>query len=208
MSRLDWAARQGSMGHHKHLRSDIVDEQTAEVASLGGAMDVTDGTTTVTGATTLQLPAGTVTDEGGGVAGVAVQTRFLGPFTVNYNTPGINTDPVLLTALDPGVVVVRAWCEVVTAWDVNADTAELVIGAGGSNWAGGDWRTCRAARIGVNITDTATAEFAVEGGHEFEDLTKQVVRTITAGALVAKVNFGAGSSEGQARVFALIAVPA
>lgn len=41
------------------------------VGGGGGGLDVTDGTTTVAAVTTLELPSGTVTDEGGGVVGVA-----------------------------------------------------------------------------------------------------------------------------------------
>jgi len=45
----------------------------------GGGVTVTDGTTTVA-ATSLSLVGASVTDEGGGVAGVALLTRRIGPF--------------------------------------------------------------------------------------------------------------------------------
>ena len=76
----------------------------------GGAIAVTDGTTTVEGVSSIELVGSTVTDEGGGVAGVAVKTRLLGPYTVEFDDTDINVDNILLgDVLPDGAVVFDAW---------------------------------------------------------------------------------------------------
>jgi hypothetical protein len=99
----------------------------------GGGVTVTDGTTSVT-ASSIQMPAGTVSDAGGGVAAVGLFYRRLGPFHVTYQTANL-VNPAnlgyLVTSLDPGSEI-EAWMVSTADWDGSSPGDEFVLGVAAS----------------------------------------------------------------------------
>jgi hypothetical protein len=63
-----------------------------------GGVTVTDGTTTVDPATSIHFLAGTISDLGGGVAGVGVVPTLLGPLHFAHDDAGIGTNGVVLAS--------------------------------------------------------------------------------------------------------------
>lgn len=94
----------------------------------GGGLSVTDGTTTVA-ATSLQMPAGTVTDLGSGVAGVGFLNLSLRTFDVSFDDVGFqdpNTGVLLWTPVD-GEIIIDVWARIVTQF-TGSTKAQLYIG--------------------------------------------------------------------------------
>lgn len=70
---------------------------------------------------------------GGGGGGLDV----LGPYTIDWDNPGVNSASIELAPLAQGVVVIRAWAFVTEAWVTDqGDGFQFAIGLGA---AGADW---------------------------------------------------------------------
>lgn len=101
----------------------------------GGSISITDGTTTVDPATSLVLPAGTLTALGSGDAGVAFELRRLGPYRVTYETPGIEGDqgsPIEIVAdvIPAGSTIIKCWGLPVSEWATPDDVPKLAVYVG------------------------------------------------------------------------------
>jgi hypothetical protein len=95
-------------------------------AGGGGGVTVTDGTTTVTGATTLSLPPGTVVDEGSGEA------FHTGGFIASVTDPGAVGEGVVWKDISLGHGLNAKWWERNTAntgWDAYFIPRVVVAGA-------------------------------------------------------------------------------
>lgn len=96
----------------------------------GGSISVTDGTTTVSPATSLRLPAGTLRDLGSGEVGVGLLLQLL-TFDVHYDDPDFtdfaHTDGRVLWTPQAGDIIVDLWCIPVVKF-AGADSAILYVG--------------------------------------------------------------------------------
>lgn len=104
----------------------------------GGSISVTDGTTTVDPATSLSLPLGTLTDLGGGVAGMATSSA------------------IYVSDVDPGAVGARnLWLNIAIypQWFVRSEADDAWETAGPPGWAN--------ANIGLISSPDDTAELAL-----------------------------------------------
>jgi hypothetical protein len=184
---------------------------------VSAPISVTDGTTTVDPATSLRLPAGTLSDLGSGEGAVGLIITRLGPFRVNYNTPNIG-DGIKVADLDAGTVVIGAWVEVLVPWDAHADDARVDVCAGGATWGSPNFNyfTVTASRVGANIgptapdADVAPAALVREfpTGGQVTSSQNSPVRLVTAGALVACTANDGSATQGSADIYAIIATPA
>lgn len=91
----------------------------------GGSISATDGTTTVNPATSIQFPAGTLSDLGSGVAGVGLVLQQIGPFRINFDDVGIAVPPGMVVATIPaGSLVLKVWAAVLVNW--NSSTYDIL----------------------------------------------------------------------------------
>ena len=190
----------------------------ATSGSGGGAITVTDGVTSVADATSIAVTGGTVTDEGAGVVGVAVQTRKIGPFRVRFDDTGINgTSPPsswpMLAELAPGTLLIHSWASFLQGW-WDSDTAELRIMLVGVLGAGSSGKTLMSYNAlndpaGYDPTDNIIVEDWSTGA-TYKSLVgycnpvADVVHSLRARV----VRTGATNLQGIADVYALIAEPA
>jgi hypothetical protein len=175
-------------------------------------MSVTDGTTTVDPTTSLRLPAGTLTDLGGGVAGVGLMTYLVGPFTLHHSDVGLS-DGVLLVPLASGTLVLAVGVFITEAWDGDATYVRVAIGghlyaAPDDDWgfitpaatplsplAGTGWKVAR----GLQINDYSNVAWDVWGS--------ALAFVTEAGGLLG-VSDASTSTTGEADIYAVIATPA
>lgn len=116
---------------HQHWASQVIqDNSHTPISPDGGGVSVTDGTTTVA-ASSIVMPSGTVTDLGGGMAGVGLVFRLIGPYHITYQTPGIGSseDGAVLAALPSGTVVIAIGAMISTDFD-----ASLAVFLGGDKY--------------------------------------------------------------------------
>lgn len=104
----------------------------------GGAISATDGVTTVDPATSIVFPAGTLADLGGGMAGVSLMLRMLGPFSVAFDSPGLQetggpsgvlSDGITYVDLGPipdGAFVLQAIARITTDFNGSASGNQLL----------------------------------------------------------------------------------
>ncbi len=128
------------------------------VAGAVTGITVEDGSTTVTPATTIDFTAGaTVTDLGGGVAGVAISgggsagVVAHGPFTIAHNTAGLAAGIPTFTPA-AGDLLLDAFFVIDTAFDGTTPSADF-----GANASGGIFNNFATT---VLLDDTADAPFA------------------------------------------------
>jgi hypothetical protein len=122
---LVWQVTRGAnlTSRAPHAQGANVSPQS--IGAGGGSISVTDGTTTVDPATSLHLPAGTLSDLGSGEGGVGlVFTTKSVP--IAYNTPGLNapTDAGAAIMLIPAGSIVTAFLAVADGW---SEAGELIL---------------------------------------------------------------------------------
>lgn len=163
--------------------NDILEALEAKVG-IGASTPTTVGhVLTVTGA------GATAYQAGGGGGGVEV----LGPFSVAWNTPNINTG-VSLVALASGTIVLQAWARITTTF---TPSKFLRIGAGGSGAiSNGDYWNVTQYNAPVQ-SDDAGAWSDTSG-------TRNFVAVLDAGHLVGVIQ--TGTLVGAADLYALITV--
>lgn len=177
------------------------------IAGLGGgSILVTDGTTTVNPATSLHLPAGTLSDLGSGVGGVGLITTLIGPFPVAFNTAGINDGPdgCPVAPLTLGSVVVYAWAVFHDEWNSGTSCA-LFIGSDNTVITAYDANACTSGTPSdpVNMGGDVAA-----GG--WTGLLIAPVHVLQAGQNlnVKTQQIGDIATIGSADIYAIIATPA
>jgi hypothetical protein len=181
-------------------------------ASLSGRPDMTDGRfveRAVAGTTAASHSSGaTMTryypdavSSGSGVQ----QLSLLGPYTVNYDDPGIGADIVYVADIDPDVYVVNAWFLPTTQWNhvlAPASSSFYITIKHGPD----DVVVANYDRVG---SSQPTSEPTVTLGDANSSIYKQVVKT----GPLARVGFqafpDAGSVffQGVADIYLLIATP-
>lgn len=184
----------------------------------GGAITATDGTTTVNPATSIQFPAGTLADLGGGAAGVGLIWRAISA-DIAYDTPELNNPtnfgPAVLTI--PAGSFFQVFALISTEWDADG-TLELLVAAddSGNNTMAGN----SAVYIPQGTTFTTPGDEGAIG-----EPTRSNNSTLTALSVekgVARWNYAAldrvvcvgfypaagNPTQGEGKVVAIIATPA
>ena len=172
-----------------------------------GGVTVTDGTTTVNPATSIQVPAGTLTSPGGGVASVALIPTLLGPYRINFDDfqgTGGNF-PIELTELPDGCLLLFSYVKTVTAWSgggVSVATAEVGIAPTGDLTNGDDM-------FSTNLTNQRSNH----GGKYYilneGQVEAQAIEVITGTSLIVYLaSINGTPSAGAADFYAIIAAPA
>lgn len=145
--------------------------------------------------------------------------RLLGPFRVNFDDEGLATpDGVRVLDVSAGQIVMSLRCEVVTAWDADADLARLSAYVGTALGASGDGVVAKKWIVGNNyVTPIGTVGNEAEallGGHPgapFQDVEVLAEggshRLISDGAVFVTAALVAGATQGEADIYALIAEP-
>ena len=177
----------------------------ASTGGEGGAIAVT-GTEggEVAAATGLELQ-GTVTDEGGGVAGyvpsAGEQTvSLLGPHTVHFDDADINTTGVVCLSIPAGSVVIRAFAVFAEQWLVDTDAfMELVLTNVGNTDP--ESLTFYDAALAATSAGDMRKESAPDGA-------ALIGVAVTAGQIRCKVAGYGTVDAGEADIYALIAEPA
>jgi hypothetical protein len=199
----------------KDLGGNIIRVAKLAEAQAGGSMSVTDGTTTVDPATSLHLPAGTLTDLGSGEGGVGLLVRLIGPYPVTYASvgkastagePAVFGDAFVYVPLAPlpdGALVITAWAEPVTSFVL----ASSVI-----------YVTAQPTDDPDNSCDIASWKVSNEYGmagvlaaaFSQEPITQLgIIRCITGCQLACYLSTSEGpASVGAANIYAIIATPA
>lgn len=202
---IDWDRRQGALGKHKHLQSDIVDETTGEIAIDPTGADEGDSLQIVAGHQAFAPPTG---------AGATQTVSILGPYRVAFDTEGVNQtggDPtafsdggyVQLGAMPDGAMVIGVWAERVSAW----------AGGGGSTFtvsyaiqADGDVDNSITFASGIPINSGATIAGVAAILRGLFPSGMYPARSVAGAFLMASGSFDAPPTQGEADLYALIAL--
>lgn len=179
---------------NQHADANDIAEALEVKLGTGASVPTTVGhvlTVTGAGATAYRAPA----------------VRLLGPFTVNYNTAGIETAAgTSLSALTSGTVVLAVWAYVLTPF----------TGAAGTLWVGIDLAFGDSIQARTNIEAVGPADIYARGqsGPHLTSTLSVGVNSFPARCslntdLGAKLTKTSGSwTAGSADIYALIAEPA
>lgn len=225
MAEVKWQARRTADSVLVDVTADVDGTAIVGVANAiegGGAISATDGVTTVNPATSIVFPSGTIADLGGGVAGIGLILRQIGPFAVAFDTPDISPPGLGAKVWDvpAGTLVLRAWAEIDPVW-LGPDTATMQIWLGPSDqWDDGTWLpiSIHSAKNINTIYDLATGlvlQTITEGEPIFVAGAGQTTgrfmagRAVTTNALgVYVTTTGSAAVGGSADIYAIIATPA
>lgn len=126
------------------------------------------------------------------------RVRLLGPYTINFDTPDVTTEGVLLDPLGEGVAVITSWALVDTVF-APASAVELYIQAmNADRSARGTFSGYMATSLSVNGIANQSIVNPMRMGVMDTDCFLGVFLDLTGGPLTA----------GSARVYVLIAEPA
>ena len=171
-----------------------------------GGVTVTDGDHTVSPATTIQFPTGTMTDLGGGVASVGLVWRLVGPFRVTVGDVGLvnPSDPVngIPTLVVPDGSLYRAVVLAFTTFDQDCQLT-VAIGPSGNNLAG--YKTAGGQPAGVELlvdSGFANADNVAQNAPKFAIADGAVTLYVAVWPLADSPTVGAVD------VYAIIATPA
>lgn len=100
-----------------------------------GSVIVTDGVHTVNPAAEILFTGATVTDEGAGVAGVAISAGggglALSSFSFAYNTANLNAGIATGISAVTGKALIGAWLELTANWNGSTPFGDFGVGVGG-----------------------------------------------------------------------------
>lgn len=176
----------------------------SSVGGGGGSVAATDGTTTVNPATSIQFPAGTLADLGGGVAGVGLVLQVIGPFHITHSTPDIyggGSTTVEIAAPPTGCFVLQTMALFTEAFNGGNDLLQMNIAPAGdlTNFTG------FAQIIAGGSVPAAVKALANDDAQP----QRERVPIIASGDLISV--FVAADTEptaGAADIYAIIAAPA
>lgn len=214
-----WSVRRGWAGTKRttHGSNTVLTAlyPTPEPVLSGGSLTVTGSQGgSVEGATEIKM-AGVVSDLGSGVAGQGLVLQLIGPFTIAFDAPGLQTDGALVTALDANTVVIQVAVFVTTPFNGGCD--QFSVNLGGSAYAApnDDYALVTAVFPPSNPQAIGTG-FRISNVQAFQDGDNATQRMnistalgllSSAGALVAYAPHGTPSA-GSADIYAIIATPA
>jgi hypothetical protein len=180
---------------------------------VSAPVSVTDGTTTVSPATSLRLPAGTLSDLTGGEAGVGLILSRIGPFHFTYSDMGIaetggspqawaDGGYLALASLPDGCIVLMSWVEPIVSF---VDGTATSVGVGlnvqptndpdnsstVSEWDGRYWNNGGSYALATILTPVGPIARVVSGAQ---------LMTTRVGAVAAVA--------GEANVYVIVATPA
>ena len=188
--------QRGPATDHYHDRLGV--DQT----SSGGGVSATDGRTTVDPATQIQFPPGTLSDLGGGVAGVGLLTQLVGPFHIAFETPELQNNGVGLLEVPAGswltgvaVVITESWLSSLV--NTPEFVVTLVPGDPTQPWASGAGFDSSSR---MSVDPTADVLAALPG-------TFTPVATVVDGWLLAAYYPDDSTPGGEADIYAIIATP-
>lgn len=157
----------------------------------GGAISVTDGSTTVDPATELDFSGATVTDEGSGVAGISVggstpgAARWIGPYTVGFADFDPDTFAAEVMTPTAGDLFLGARFNVTEAFD-----AGVILSLAAGDLADGPGVYIPGISGGVAAASAATPTNGAlivpgpEVGYDQDAVTKAINTLLVIGALI------------------------
>lgn len=213
-------------GRHIPIGANV--EEYEEALGPGGSITVTDGSTTVDPATSLEFPSGSVTDAGGGVAQVASggsvpgAAIVRGPFDIAFDDAGLN-DGIAFYTPTVDDILLDAWIEVDTAFDGTTPKADIGTGVNSTSGLFSQAGTFPdlssadndgSAGEGVLINDSGNVPLSVAAAIQSSAYRIVPAKFITAAPLKVWVSQNGaiggtaiGGAAGAGRVFIVTATP-
>ncbi len=183
------------------------DDISARLAALTGSATPVEARDALNEFNVRDIEAVRVSEGGGGGGGGGA--TLIGPFTFQFDDAHLG-DAISLATIAQGMVVVKTWIEIVTAFVGPGGGDTFTVGVGGASWTQENYfNTASISVYNALSADQSLADVSQEAAYQTGTTPPQSARVIVGpGHLtIAFSNDPSGLSAGEANVYALIAGP-